>query len=773
MAVDAALLDAAHDLRALAVVVADSIGQTERTVVLLCLLDGDGERLRIDAGANAGRSLDDLPHDSPRLDGDFVGPAIRTHLPQRASSTAEDVIGRAAPGLRPLLTEIGARHMLVVPLLVQDRAVGALVALRGEPGGPFDDDDEVLVQALAARVALPAEHARLLASSHHHAELEASLARIGERALAEESLDALFALVVDELRRILQVDTAGIIEALDDGETGMVRAAVGLELGTTIVLSDEARRRLRSVDGSTWTIHLDGGSATDPAAVHLGVRTALTILVRADGFPALFVGAGRHANHPFGGDDCRFLASVAHLLLASIALRTTQTRLRRQAHADALTGLPNRTLLAERLAAIAAERPSGQLALLLADLDDFKLVNDSMGHVEGDLLLRTVAARLSAIVRPSDLVARIGGDEFAILCPSADERGAVAIAERALAALAEPLTLGTRTVVPRASIGIAVHDPADEAPEAIERLFTHADLAMYRAKADGGHRVAVYDTALHERVERQLGIEQGLRAAIAADRGLSLVYQPIVSLRDGFIRGLEALVRWTDPVLGPLLPDEFVPLAEQSHLVVDLDRWVLATAARQAVAWAADGLLGEGRRVGVNLSGRHFAEPGLAGRMAEVLADAGCPARLMLFEITETLLTDGLAPPAIHDLLDLGVEVAVDDYGAGYSSLAQLKRIPVRFVKIDRSFVAGLLTDRTDATIVRSTLALGAALGKRVIAEGIETPAQLRALVAAGCKSGQGYLFGRPADAATATRWLRNGLDVPVGRLHSEPQSSV
>lgn len=776
--VDDAVVATGGDLQALATVVARALGHERDTYLLLFLLDTDGERLRPAVVVARGIATADAPPDSPRLDGEFVGPALRERRVVRGSPGPSELLRRAKPGVRHHLAAEPPGHAMAVPLVVRDRqagdrAVGVLVALRMPAAPPFDEADEAMAVALAARVAIPGEHDRLLAAAAHHAALEAALARIGERALEEESLDRLYESVVDELLTALEADTSGVQQLGDDGVTALTLAGRGMERGLRIEISANARRRVAERDLSVWSVVVPADAVDEPMATHLGLATTLSLILYPRDQAPMLLGAGRRSARMFEAADRRFLASVAHLLLAAIALRTTQARLRRQALSDSLTGLPNRIQLAERLSEVTQPGVTEPLALLLTDLDSFKVVNDSMGHAEGDLLLRTVGARLAAVVRPTDLVARLGGDEFAVLCPGVDELGAVTIAERALAALAEPVVLGTRTVHPRASIGVALHRPSPEGTDGIDRLFTQADMAMYRAKADGGHRVAVYDAVLHERLERRLAIEQGLRDALASGDGLSLVYQPIVHLTDGTIRGMEALVRWTDPELGPLAPDDFVPLAEQSRLVCELDVWVLGAAARQAVEWAAAGLLGEGRRVGVNLSARHFDEPGVAARIAEVLALEGCPPELMLFEITETLLTDGLGPGAIADLRDLGAEVAVDDYGTGYSSLAQLKRIPVRFVKIDRSFVAGLLDDRTDATIVHSTLALGAALDKQVIAEGIETPEQLRALMDAGCTSGQGYLLGRPSDPATATRWLRHGLDVPVADLLALPPSAV
>ena len=736
---------------------------------MLCLLDSDGENLRAEACVVSGRPDLTAPPDSLGLEGSMIRAVLRSGQPVRATVDGEALIATSPPGFQALMRVVPIGQLLIVPLVVGDRPVGVLLATRTPDDAPFGPHDEALAIDLARRVAVPAEHSRLLASAARHADQQAALARIGERALADLPIDELLAFVVSELHLTLEADTAGLLEAADDGRSAFMRIAHGLPQGVTIPLSVEGRARLAAHDTAVLALHIDGPDYADTPGPALGLATSMSVLLLPEGGPPSFLGVGRFARRMFKTADRRFLASVAHLLAAAIALRGTHERLRRQALTDSLTGLPNRAMLADRLrdAAAEADATGTSMALLLADLDGFKIVNDSMGHSDGDLLLRVVAARLAAVTRPHDLVARLGGDEFALLCTGVDERGAVAIARRALAALAEPIVLGRSPVQARASFGVAVYTPGDSAGTGtggVDDLLPHADLAMYRAKAAGGHGVAVYDVALHEQAQRRLAVEQGLRRAVRTGEGLRLVYQPVVDLRSGEVRGVEALVRWDEPALGPLTPAEFIPVAEDSRLVCELDAWVVAEAARCAVGWDRAGVLRD-RRVGVNLSARNFSDPDFVPRIERVLRAAGCAPRHLLVEVTEAVLAEGPGPAGVQALLDLGVEVAVDDYGTGRSSLAQLKRIPVRYLKIDRSLVAGLVTDPGDATVVASALTLGHALGKVVIAEGIETADQLRALVANGCTEGQGHLLGRPSDGAVAARWLADGLDVPVAVL--------
>ncbi len=419
---------------------------------------------------------------------------------------------------------------------------------------------------------------------------------------------------------------------------------------------------------------------------------------------------------------------------------------------DALTGLPNRTLLHDRLAHTLRlmERDASSLALLLLDLDRFKEVNDTLGHQAGDALLRQVAARMRDAVRASDTVARLGGDEFAVLLPGAERDGAVHAAQTLLAALVSPVTVEGQTVHVGVSIGIAV-TPAHGHEAAV--LLRHADVAMYIAKR-GGSGYAVYDPRHDGYSTGRLMREAELRQALATHE-LVLHYQPLVDLRTGQTTGVEALVRWTHPTHGLLAPDAFIPLAEQTGLIVPLTRWVLEQVVAQQAAWAR---AGRPLAVAVNLSVRTLHDERLPETLAWLLRRSAIAPEQVTLEITESVL---MADPAqAHAVLTrlsaLGVRVAIDDFGTGYSSLAYLKQLPVDAVKIDKSFVQSMGATETtkDTAIVRSIIELGHNLGLMVVAEGIEdreTWAHVRAL---GGDVAQGYYMSRPLPLPSLDRWL-------------------
>ncbi len=425
---------------------------------------------------------------------------------------------------------------------------------------------------------------------------------------------------------------------------------------------------------------------------------------------------------------------------------------------DSLTMLPNRALFADRVAS-ALQRtkryPSQEFAVLFIDLDRFKTVNDSLGHQYGDRLLIEVSQRMQGCLRGVDTLARFGGDEFAILLEDVrDVTGAMRVTERIHAALAAPIVLRDQTVVISASIGIVrVERSYYSAPEDVLR---DADIAMYRAKGEGGGRHAVFDTAMHAQVIAALQIEGDIRQGLQREE-FTVFYQPIVSLDTGMIAGFEALIRWDHPRLGRLTPAEFIPIAEDTGLIVPLDHWVLREACKQMGRWQQESPDGAALSINVNLSRRHFAhEQGLVDRVAQVLTESGvAPARLRL-EITESALiahAEGTLT-TLAQLQAMGVQMAMDDFGVGQSSLSNLQRFPLDTLKIDRSFIAALMATVKDAEMVRAIVTMGRGLGMQVVAEGIETSEQRAQLQALGCVMGQGYLFGKPMSAAEAGELL-------------------
>jgi diguanylate cyclase (GGDEF)-like protein/PAS domain S-box-containing protein len=429
--------------------------------------------------------------------------------------------------------------------------------------------------------------------------------------------------------------------------------------------------------------------------------------------------------------------------------RPPEDQLAWRATHDALTGLPNRSLFLDRLEMTLARlgREPALAAVLVLDLDHFKEVAERFGDDAVDRLLVAVAGRLRSILRPSDTVARFGSDEFAVLCPDLDhERDAVRLAERMTAGLATPFAVGGQEIVISASIGIAL---TGSRTRRAESLLSDADTALQRAKHRGGGIYELFDETVRAQLIERLELEQALRQAVDADE-LRTLYQPIVSLKEGRLVGVEALVRWDQPGRGRLLPAEFVPFAEETGLIVPLGAWVLAESCRQAARWRANAPRPLPPTMHVNLSPRQFAEPHLIDLVAGALADTGTDPDRLCLEVTERALAANPASAAttLKRLSALGVNVSVDDFGTGYSSLASLQYLPIASLKIDRSFVARLDLDPSDDAMVAAVIGLGHTLGLTVIAEGVETPRQLAKLDQLGCDYAQGYLFARPETAS-------------------------
>ncbi|HEX5725690.1 MAG TPA: EAL domain-containing protein [Longimicrobiaceae bacterium] len=437
--------------------------------------------------------------------------------------------------------------------------------------------------------------------------------------------------------------------------------------------------------------------------------------------------------------------------------RRAEERLLHDAFHDALTGLPNRALFLDRLEqACRRRRPRvghAGVAVLVVDLDRFKVVNDSLGHAAGDALLVEAAERMRRALRAHDTVARLGGDEFGVLLPELPDEGhATRVAARLQADLAAPVHLAGREVVSTASVGIALGPPGSGGAG---ELLRDAGLAMYRAKAQGPGRCDIYDRDVHARALDRLELETDLRRAV--ERGqLRLHYQPIVSLADGRLAGFEALVRWAHPTRGLLLPDDFIPLAEETGLVSGLGRWVLREACRQARAWRAEAPETPAFTVSVNASGRQFAEPGFVDEVAAALAESGLEPGALRLELTESVLLrdpDG-ALEVLARLRALGVRLDLDDFGTGYSSFQYLHRFPIDAVKIDRSFVRGLEGEERNAAIVRTLVVLAETIGVAVVAEGVESGAEMAQLRTLRCDRAQGFYFSTPLSPEAAARFL-------------------
>ncbi len=430
--------------------------------------------------------------------------------------------------------------------------------------------------------------------------------------------------------------------------------------------------------------------------------------------------------------------------------REAEARIAHMTGHDALTDLPNRTLLRERMdQALARVRRGETAAVMCIDLDHFKEINDTLGHPIGDTLLRMTAERLVGCVRDVDTVARLGGDEFAIIQPSASPEELSALARKILETISTPVEIEGHQIITGASIGIALSPEDGDDPD---QLLRNADIALYRAKADGRGAFRFFEAAMDARLQARRALELDLRKGLSAGEFV-LYYQPLVDILTGTINSFEALVRWNHPMRGMIPPGEFIPLAEETGLIVPLGEWILRAACADAVPWSG------GIKVAVNLSPCQFKANNLVQIVTRALDESGLSARRLELEITESvLLHDNEATlSTLHELRALGVSISMDDFGTGYSSLSYLRSFPFDKIKIDRSFIKDI--ERRDAQeIVQAVAGLGSALGVATTAEGVETEAQLRAVAAKGCTEFQGYLFSPPVPANQVHTLLRKSV---------------
>jgi diguanylate cyclase (GGDEF)-like protein/PAS domain S-box-containing protein len=546
-------------------------------------------------------------------------------------------------------------------------------------------------------------------------------------------------------------------------------SAVGIALldeGAAIVDSNSAFERLLGVgrDDLRGRRASDFSSADEAAAtttlvgeVASGVRSSGSVearFVRADGtiaWGALTISRAE------GERDVRFIAMVKDVT----ERKALEAQLLHQAFHDPLTELANRALFGDRVdhALARTSRESGRIAVLFLDLDNFKAINDTQGHAAGDRLLQVVAARLLNATRGCDTVARLGGDEFAVLLEHVDVGGgAEIVADRIANALRNPVEIADgRSAVVSASVGIAI----SQGGEGTDELLRNADVAMYAAKSGARGRSVIYHQGMHAALVDRVTLESDLRQALEDER-LEVAYQPIVDLATGEIMGIEALARWMHAERGSVPPSTFIPVAEESGLIIPLGRWVLREACRQAAAWnTLRG--GPPITITVNLSGKQLQHDALPAEVEWALRETGLAPECLILEITETVIMHETATTLkrLNQLKQLGVRLAIDDFGTGYSSLSYLQQFPVDVLKIDRSFTEGLLRGNNDAAFVRTIIALAEALTLRTIAEGVEDPVQQARLVDLGCDAAQGFLFSRPMAAADISRLIAT-KDAPV-----------
>jgi len=622
----------------------------------------------------------------------------------------------AAPVAIAMGITVPVGALVITPLLVQGQLMGAITLAHT---AAFPPDVKAVLAVLGSQALLALESMALT---------EDLLRRQGEqrfRALVQHASDlilvvdptAVISYVSPSIARVLghaveDVRGTNWLDLLHPDDAAHTRR-IYAELAATPVASPAGEVRARHRDGSWRTLEVNRSNLLDEPGVEGIVVNARDITER----------------------------------------KAFEEQLRHQAFHDPLTGLPNRALFKERVgqALRRARRQGTSPAVLFLDLDNFKTINDTLGHDAGDTVLTAVAARLRESLRADDTAARFGGDEFAILLEDATGHDdPMAAAERLIAAVRAPIALAGREVTTNASVGIAAR-PAGAAGvagrdrEGVDDLLRDADAAMYTAKAAGKGRHAAFDPAAHAALLGRLELEADLRRAI--DRAeFILHYQPIIDLETSALVGMEALVRWIHPERGLIPPDAFIPLAEETGLIVPLGRWMLREACRQACEWRRRYPTEPPRRIAVNLSGLHLQHEGVVADVAAALEETGIDPACVMLEITESVMMRDteLTIARLGALKALGVSLAVDDFGTGYSSLSYLQQFPIDVLKIDRSFVSGSGQGVTNSALARAVVSLGGALGVPTVAEGVEEAGQAVQLRALGCEQGQGYYFSRP-----------------------------
>lgn len=611
------------------------------------------------------------------------------------------------------------------------------------------------------------DRARAEQQNARRASQQNAVAELGRFALESHNLSELMSEAVTTATATLGVDIGGVLKLDDARENFVLQAGVGLPEGIVgiqrIPLGDASIAAFTIRTGEP-TIVEDMATETrftpSPDLRKLGVVSSLSVPIVANGQP--FGALDVHAREPrgFSEDDIAFLTAVATLVIVAVERHHEEQVTRHAALHDPLTGLPNRTLALDRLTHALARRQREHIdvAVFALDIDRFKMLNDSFGHAVGDELLLALAPRLVDAVRPTDTVARLGGDEFVVICPDLDAtREAAKVAERLAAAVARPVALDSGDHFFTVSTGITLAATAQDTPES---LLGDADAAMYRAKERGRGRYELFDEAMRTSIVSRTRTETELRRAL--DRGeLEVWYQPVIDLATGRPVSTEALVRWAHPERGLIPPLEFIPIAEETGLIVPLGLHVLEAACHQTAAWQQqiDPALG----VSVNVSGRQAINPAFPAQVAAIAERSGLLPGTLALEITETVLMAEADSPAavLGTLQDHGLSLVLDDFGTGYSSLTRLRRFPLDMLKIDRSFVAGVGSNTYDRAIVKATIDMAHAVGLTVVAEGVETGEQEDYLRGCGCDQAQGYLYAWPQPAHAITSVLAAAAPAP------------
>jgi diguanylate cyclase (GGDEF)-like protein/PAS domain S-box-containing protein len=685
-------------------------------VRLVLVSDGSGVVEASSDGATGGR----------------IGDRTRDWLVDDCAGTPQVFNGDLPPYVRGDLRLPENQATIVAPLTVRSEVRGALVV--SSVNGVTRDAVDAL-GALATQVSLAVEGASLAADLHRRQ----SEARF--RSLVAHSSDLITVLDADGIVTYQSPSIERLLGYTADEVEGQ-------RFDRLLIESD--RPLLAQL------IAVDGSGTSEAHTIECSVR-------HRDGTTLRF-----EVQHT----DLLHDEHVSGIVLNSRDIserKAFEEQLAHQAFHDPVTKLANRALFSDRVehALMRAQRGVPEIAVMFIDLDDFKTVNDSLGHAAGDEVLQEVGRRLKIALRPTDTVARFGGDEFAVLLDgvkgSADAADAAA---RILRALDVPVQIGGKSVYPRASVGICLVGEDLETPEAAE-LLRNADVAMYMAKRDSKGSYRVFEPTMHERVVERLELRSDLQHALALNQ-LELHYQPVVRLASREILGVEALLRWIHPKRGVIPPNQFIPVAEETGLIIPIGRWVLETACREAVRLHERFRREEALTISVNLSVRQLQSETLVSDVSHALEVTGLPPSALVLEITESLMladTD-FGMQQLNELKELGIRLAMDDFGTGYSSLSYLSRFPVDILKMDRSFVSG---DENDA-LTSAIIALGASLSLDVVAEGIELPEQASSLEALGCEIGQGFLFARPMTSQALVDFL--ALADTAGRSQTDTKSS-
>ncbi len=602
-------------------------------------------------------------------------------------------------------------------------------------------------------------------SSRLQARQQNAVARFGQLAIEGAGIAELCQEASRIVADVLEIEYGVIFKPEPNREELLLFAGVGIEeqeIGSvTVPAGHGSQSGYALATGESMVVHdFDEEKRFHQSELQRQkeVKSAAVIVIKGKGQPYGVIGAGSRRPYDFSQGDIDFMQAIANVLANAIERRAAEQRTQHEALHDPLTGLPNRNLFLDRLkqSLTVAARRENSIAVLFLDLDQFKLVNDSLGHAAGDELLAAVAPRIEGALRPGDTVARFGGDEFAILAEDVgNERGATRIAERIAETLARPFILREREHFVSASIGISIGG-GTEAPESLIR---DADSALYRAKERGRGGYEIFDEVMRSRVIEHMQTENDLRRALQREE-LELHYQPVIRLRDGSIVALEALLRWNHPERGMVGPLAFIPVAEESRLIVPIGRWVIEQACRQAAAWQQ--LTPDERpvAVAVNLSARQLADPHLLSHLQGAIRANGIDPSTIWLELTETTLLEDtdFVERTLASLRGLGVRMVLDDFGVGFSSLGYLKRLPLSMIKLDRTFVEGLSEGSHDAAIVRAVSEMAVTMGIGVVAEGVETKEQVEMADALGCGFAQGFHFSEPVPVGHIERLLEQPM---------------